>query len=155
MASVQNCAHISNIGLKRNKVDMEEHVASRSSTYILVSCILHVDLRCGPASCIMQPGGGVGGGRRSRRRRTRTLHICKTEGTWKWMQMTGTAAARDCLDVDVGGRNFCFLVSWPQDGRQAGEDARGEERRGRKHICGVRPSSVACEHASMHAPRSL
>ena len=43
------------------------------------------------------------------------------------MLMTGTAAARDCLDV-VAGRNFCFLVSWPQEGRQALED--GCERRG-------------------------
>ena len=45
---------------------MEEHVQAGplSSTFILVlRCILHVDLRCGPASCIMQPRGGVGGGR--------------------------------------------------------------------------------------------
>ena len=43
------------------------------------------------------------------------------------MLMTGTAAARDCL-TGVG-RNFCFLVSWPQEGRQerTREERIGEE----------------------------
>ena len=109
---------------------MEEHVqASRSSLFDLYPrAALHSARRLAVWSCFLH--NAATGRSRGRRRRTRTLHICKTEGTWKLMLMTGTAAARDCLDV--AGRNFCFLVSWPQEGRQALEDGcerRGEERK--------------------------
>ena len=59
------------------------------------------------------------------------------------MLMTGTAAERDCLDGVVAGRNFCFLVSWPQDGR------RGCERKEAYLPSEAEFSRLrACEHAT-------
>ena len=109
---------------------------------------LHSARRLAVWSCFLHNAAtGRSRGRRSRRRRTRTLHICKTEGTWKLMLMTGTAAARDCLDV--AGRNFCFLVSWPQEGRLWRMDARGEERKEAYLPSEAELSRLrgACEHA--------
>ena len=70
------------------------------------------------------------------------------------MLMTGTAAARDCLDV--AGRNFCFLVSWPQEGRLWRMDARGEERKEAYLPSEAELSRLrgACERACMQPARS-
>ena len=66
------------------------------------------------------------------------------------MLMTGTAAERDCLDGVVAGGNFCFLVSWPQDGR------RGCERKEAYLPSEAELSRLrgACERACMQPARS-
>ena len=106
------------------------------------SCILHVVL----VVCLLLHNATTTTDTRGEGK-TRTLHICKTEGTWKLMLMTDTAAPRDVSRS--GSRLLCrpseLLFPPSCHGRRRRKDGGGREGgrergRGRKHICEVRRS---------------